>query len=260
MSSTLLRYHINRLMKASTESMPSKDGREREFCFYGKMVDKSDLDKATSYSDQLQYRILVPSKEKGREIAVRLRKEIQWYQKPCEGSQGDMVPGWFTRDPIYFLTIKSFVKGEEGCAEAEVQLPAEQGDLMLEIFRANGTDGLMKRRFNFPVGCGYFPTPEEHVNQRTCLRMRFPPTMVWEVDVPKENKSADDLTRSEVDDVWAKLDLEVDDFADFKVKNNQFQIPFPIRLYDVVYGQVGKRSKEEEAIVKEVLGYMKPKD
>jgi hypothetical protein len=255
--STLLRQHISRLLKSATESMPSKDGREREFCFYGKMVDKDDLEKATSYSDQLQYRILVPSKEKGREIAVRLRKEVKWNKRLNEEDGGFRT---FSEDPIYFLTIKSFVKGEEGCAEAEVQLPSEQGDLMLEIFRANGTDGLMKRRFVFPVGYGYYPKPEELANERRGLRMSFPAKMVWEVDVPKENKSADDLTRSEVDDVWAKLDLEVDDFGNFKVDKDHFEIPFPIRLYDVIYGQPGKRSKEDEAIVKEVLGYMKPKD
>lgn len=244
---TLLRQHVSRLLKTATESISSKDGKEREFCFYGKMVDKSDLDKATSFCDQAQYRILVPAKEKGREIAVRIRQTISWY-KNDKGLQ--------RHDPAYHLTIKSFVKGEQGCSEAEVELPSEQGALMFDIFKLNGSDGLMKRRYLFPVGSGYIPG----VDGKIGLRMKFPKDMVWEVDVPKENKSVDDLDRSEVDDVWAKLDLEVHDFADFKVKDDSFEIPFPIRLKDVIYQQVGERSKENEAIIKKVLTMMRPSD
>lgn len=238
-------------MKASLESLPSKDGKEREFCFYGKMVDKSDLDSATSFCDQAQYRILVPAKEKGREIAVRIRKTVSWH-KNDKGMQAD--------DPAYHLTIKSFVKGEKGCSEAEVELPREQGALMFDIFKLNGSDGLMKRRYFFPVGSGYFPLPEAQANERVNLRMKFPKGMVWEVDVAKENKDIDDLTRSEVDDGWAKLDLEVHDFEAFKLTDERFDIPFPLRLSEVIYQQVGERSKENEALIKRVLTSMRPLD
>lgn len=244
---TLLRQHVSRLLKAASESLPSKDGMEREFCFYGKMVDKSDLDKAANFCDQAQYRILVPAKEKGREIAVRIRKTISWYKNE---------KGTKAHDPIYHLTIKSFVKGEQECSEAEVELPSEQGALMFDIFKLNGSDGLMKRRYFFPVGSGYIPGADEKIG----LRMKFPKDMVWEVDVPKENKSVDDLSRSEVEDVWAKLDLEVHDFTNFKLDDNSFEIPFPIRLKDVIYQQSGNRSKENEGLVKKVLGMMRPTD
>lgn len=248
---TLLRQHVNRLLKTSLENLPSKDGKEREFCFYGKMVDKSDLDKAESFCDQAQYRILVPAKEKGREIAVRIRKTISWYKND---------KGTHSHDPVYHLTIKSFVKGEKGCSEAEVELPKDQGALMFDIFKLNGSDGLMKRRYFFPVGSGYFPEPKESANEKASIRMRFPKGMCWEVDVAKEFKDVDDLSRSEVDDVWAKLDLEVHDFDDLKLKDNRFELPFPIRLTEVIYEQVGDRSKENDALIKTILGTMTPID
>jgi hypothetical protein len=259
MSRTLLASLVQRLM-ATTESMPSTDGMEREYVFFGQMVDKIDLEKADSFCDQEQYRILVPAKEKGREISVRIRKTVSWYRKQHEGANGVEDAGLFMHDPVYHLTIKSFLKGEEGCAEAENELATEAGGRMLDIFRENGSDGLIKRRYVFPVGSGFYPTPEEHADERVNLRGMYR-GLVWEVDVPKEFPNSDDLTRSEVGDgnSWVKLDLEVKGF-DWKLTDDSFQLPFPIRLKNVIYQQPGKRDKETEAKVKKALDGMRTRN
>ena len=258
MSRTLLASLVQRLM-ATTESMPSTDGMEREYVFFGQMVDKIDLEKADSFCDQEQYRILVPAKEKGREISVRIRKTVYWDRNPTDDS-GRSKEGLFNRDPVYHLTIKSFVKGEEGCAEAENELALEAGERMLDIFRENGSDGLIKRRYVFPVGSGFYPTPEKHADERVNLRGMYG-GLVWEVDVPKEYPNGDDLTRSEVGDgnSWVKLDLEVQGF-DWKLTDDSFQLPFPIRLKNVIYAQPGKRDKETEAKVKKALDGMRTRN
>jgi hypothetical protein len=244
MAHSLLQAFYHQALTASMEQV-STDGREREYVFFGQMVDKSDLEKITTYEDQIQYRIMVPAKEKDREISVRIRKTIKWKDGHCD-------------DPVYTLTIKSFVKGEEGCAEAESVIPPEQGELYVEIFRANGSDGLIKRRYFFPLdGTGYWEGEDEKVT----LRLRTEPGAMWEVDVPKEFPTADQLDRSEVGDgnSWVKLDLEVKEF-NLKVTDTSFSLPFPIRLKNVVYQQPGKRSKEAEATVKKALSGFKPTD
>jgi hypothetical protein len=92
------------------------------------------------------------------------------------------------------------------------------------------------------------------------VRMRFPEGMRWEVDVPKEFKDLESLDRSEVEDggCWVKLDLEVVAY-DFQIKETGFDIPFPIRLKNVVYEQPGQRSDENEALVKKALAGLKAK-
>jgi hypothetical protein len=247
MSSTLLQKHAGKLLgqalTISAESLAG-DGVEREYVFFGRMVDKADLEKADSYEDQVQYRILLPAK-KGREISVRIRKTISWK----DGNSAD---------PVYHLTIKSFVKGEQGNIEAENELDPEAGEKMLEVFKEQGHDGLIKRRYFFKCGLGYFPdypNPDEKVG----VRMRFPEGMVWEVDVPKEFKDDESLDRSELDDgCWVKLDLEVITW-DLKIKDGHFDVPFPIRMTDVIYEQPGERSDENEKKVKKALAAMKPK-
>lgn len=259
MRETLLQKHAGRFLgqslTISAESLAG-DGVEREFVFFGKMVDRDELDKADSYEDQVQYRIVLPSK-KGLETSVRIRKTIRWYRKKHEGANGEEVDGFFCHDPVYHLCIKSFKKGEEGTIEAENELPTEAGEKMLEVFKIQGSDGLIKRRYFFKVGRGYFPNrpnPDEIVGLRGIYG-----GMVWEVDVGKEFKDADDLSRSELDDSgWVKLDLEVVAF-DFKVDGDSFQLPFPIRLTDVIYEQPGKRSEESEKKVKNALGALKAK-
>lgn len=219
-----------RLM-ASNESVQSADGMEREYVFYGQLVDKEELEKAASFCDQEQYRIMVPAKEANREIAVRIRKTVSWYRKDSGGL--------FTHDPVYHLTIKSYVKGEKGCTESENELPTEAGRAMFEIFRTNGSDGLIKRRYVFPI--------EGNADG-----------MAWEVDVPKEFRDSKSLTRSEIDDgsdCWVKLDLEVHNF-DLELTKDSFSVPFPIQLKNVIYAQHGERSKDEEAKVKIALGQL----
>jgi len=227
----------------------SEDGMEREYVFYGKMVDKSDLERATSYQDQEQYRVFIPSKEKDREITARIRKTLSWYKD----DQGEHV-----HDPVYHLTIKSFLKGEKGCSEAEQELPREQGQKLLDVFRmADPTGGMIKRRYVFPAGQGYFPNyanPSERVGVRMALG-----DSVWEVDVPKEFRDSKSLDRSEVEDggCWVKLDYEVKKF-DLRVKDNHFDVPFPIRLTDVIYQQPGERDEVTEARVKKAMKQFKP--
>jgi len=233
MSRTLLAKYIQRLT-ATTEALPSVDGVEREYVFFGQMVDKDDLDKATSFEDQEQYRILVPAKEKDREISVRIRKTIGW--KKTEKS-------FVAEEANYHLTIKSFVKGEEGCVEAENDLDASAGEKMLEIFKTTG-DGLIKRRYIFPVGKGYDPAD---LDAKVAVRGKFPKAMVWEIDVPKD---------ADGDNIWVKLDLEVNTF-NLVLTDDAFQLPFPIRLKNVIYQQPGKRDKATEAKVKKALDQLR---
>lgn len=234
------------LKAAPSRENNSEDGMEREYSFYGKLIDKDDLEHAENFSDQLQYRVQVPSKEAGREIWVRIRKTIDW-QKKADGKQ-------FASDPVYTLTIKSFIKGGEGCSEAESELPAEQGEKLLEAFRKAG-DGMIKRRYRFPVTIEHYAETDGKVS--VCRPV--PQGLVWEVDVPKEHRDPAALSRSEVEDsgCWIKLDLEVKDWA-FDVDKDSFPLPFPVRLVDAIYQQPGQRDKVEEVTIRKALAGFKP--
>src|ERR1700744_3158010 len=138
-------------MIPSLEATPSvegvsTDGVEREYVFFGKMDDPDELIKATSWEDQEQWRIKVPCDEKGREIAVRIRRTVRMERETHASDDS----GIKVSDPVYTLTIKSFMKGEQGNVESEVVMEASEGEPMLRIFRANG-DGMIKRRYFFPL-------------------------------------------------------------------------------------------------------------
>lgn len=189
------------VLTATTEQV-STDGVEREYVFFGQMTHPEDLKEAAGFEDQEQWRIKVPAKEKDREITVRIRKTVRY---TVHGND-ETSP----HDPEYTLTIKSFVKGEKGNVEAESELPPEQGEKMLAVFKKEG-DGMIKRRYFFPAGYGYNPDSDEKFGVRMSL------DSCWEVDVFEghDGKGA-----------WVKLDFEVEKF-DLKVKDDISMFPFP---------------------------------
>lgn len=139
-----MRARLNSYLTVSQEQV-STDGVEREYVFYGKMVDPSDLKEASGFEEQEQWRVHAKSDTKNRKTTVRIRKTTA-YTKDGEA-----------KDPVYTLTVKSFKEGTRGCVEAESVLPEVEGKKLLSIFRADG-DGMIKRRYFFkakgaPDGC-----------------------------------------------------------------------------------------------------------
>lgn len=209
----------------------STDAVEREYVFFGTLTDPTQLEKALRFEDQTQYRILLPSAVKARrETSVRIRQTVKY----ARNSTGEMSP----LDAEYTLTIKSFLKGEPGNVEGEVVLDPLAGAALLAIFKEEG-NGMVKRRYFFPV---------------TGADKPFPEGTFWEVDVfLRDVKNiAQDRGVQLVYWPYVKLDFEVRDF-DLALTPSSFEVPFPVTLSDVVYGQPHDRTPEE---VKRVATYM----
>lgn len=248
--------YIRAAFAPSTESMIAADQVEREYVFYGKMEDSADLQEATHYEDQEQWRVLLPSKDPLRQTSVRVRRTVAMVklEGPTAARSGNLYEA---KDPVYTVTVKSFVKGQPGNLESEVVMSPESGEALLKILRAEG-DGMIKRRYFFQPGYGYFPPRNEKVG----VRMRFEEGTQWEVDVFFVDPPAWKDGRDDDGTYFApyvKLDFEVKRW-DLKVKEDGFGVPFPIKLSDVVYGQPHNRSAEDEARVKKIMDlYMKAK-
>jgi hypothetical protein len=218
-------------LAAAMEGVIADDQMEREYVFFGKMVDPSELHKAEYFEDQEQYRILSKGKTEGRETSLRIRKTVKCRRHDC----GDIE----RKDPIYQWCLKSYVKGEPGNIEAEGELAPLVGEAMLKVFRTEG-DGMIKRRFCFGI---------------TGSDKTFPEGTFWEVDAffvspptVKNHERIEDMDYYP----YVKIDLEVKQF-DLKVTSTSFELPFPIQLTEVVYEQPHNRSKVEAAKVAKMM-------
>lgn len=236
---------LRQCLNASTESVIAEDQVEREYVFFGKMDDPAELQEATHYEDQEQWRVFVGSKTDTRETTVRVRKStaLTKLEGPNAERSGNLYDA---KDPVYTITVKSFLKGQPGNLESETVMTPESGEALLKIFRAEG-DGMIKRRYFFPV---------------TDTQMKLPEGTCWEVDVFFAAPPAWKDGRDDDETYFApyvKLDFEVKKWA-LKLTDSSFEVPFPIKLSDVVYGQPHNRSKEDEARVKKIMDtYMKAK-
>lgn len=236
--SRMFQTTVQQALIASQEGI-SKDGVEREFVFYGKMVDHQDLQCAKRAERQEQYQLTVANPKDASNIRIRIRKSNQ-----LNVADGTLIAD---RPSIYTLTIKSYSKGVTGALEIEHKLSEEPGEELLALFKANG-EGMCKDRYCFNMRSGYLMDTSELVKTSD----KYPKGMIWEVDVSTKSS-----------ELWVKIDLEVednsfglDDIGASKVdeeKEGVDRILFPIRLTDVIYHQPLLHKKNHEAIVKRIL-------
>lgn len=233
----------------------STDGVEREYVFFGKLENMEQLYDASYWEQQEQWRILVPSKDPKREISVRIRKATV-----CRRVSRDQRA--VCEESVYTLTIKSFLKGEAGTTEAEVEMDPTEGEAMLKIFRTEG-DGMVKDRYFFPL------RPEDLEKLGVKEDDQVPR---WEVDVFRTGNGCRCMTgyheghNEIVYHPYVKLDLEVQSY-DLKIEQDEkdgeavgFELPFPVELNDVVYSQPHARTERDAARVQEMMDkYMKAK-
>ena len=106
---------------------------EREFVYYGKIVDIADLASASEHEEQEQWELRVPRSENSLYFgSIRVRRSV------------------YSRDPEtahYVLTMKSLKDDVSG--KDEVELPATEG--MFEMIKRLATGGSIKTRYLFPI-------------------------------------------------------------------------------------------------------------
>lgn len=201
-------------------------GLEREYSFLGRMDNPDELKNAMGYEDQEQWRVFLPKDSNPhRSTFLRVRKSVVWAKRRS---------GFVAAEPVYVMTVKSFVKGHSDIVEEEVTMNPVSGEMLMTSLREISTDktkgdGLIKRRYVFPVA------PGSHVTS----------DMFWEVDVfaaPGTKGTGAHM----VIGPYVKLDLEVSEF-NIPHSSTSFGIPFPITMSDVVYEQPRRRSPTEEA-------------
>lgn len=116
----------------SQEDQPA-DGQkrqEREFTYYAKLADPSQLDGAERYEEQEQWGMRPPPEETRKyQGEARVR-----HCKPSDGEER------------YVLTVKTFAEGDDRKDEVELEVSAD----MFEQYKRLATGGMRKTRYYFP--------------------------------------------------------------------------------------------------------------
>lgn len=122
------------LLAMESEPADGKLRTEREFTYYAKIVDPSELERADSKEDQEQWSMRVsPQDHLTYAGETRMRRIVR------EGEE-----------PKYILTAKTFKVGDFGKDEVET----EASEAMFNLYKRLSNSGMIKRRhcFNRPDG------------------------------------------------------------------------------------------------------------